>query len=273
MNMDEKGVINRTKTPATKRSIMRDLSNLGVTSGMTLLAHSSLSALGWVCGGPVAVILALEETLGPGGTLVMPTHSTDLSDPSEWRNPPVPKAWWKIIRENMPAYDPDLTLAWGVGVMPECFRKQKGVLRSMHPQVSFAAYGSKATTIVGDHSLDYGLGEGSPLARIYDLAGWVLLIGVGHESNTSLHLAEYRATYPSKRLIKQRAPIVIVGHREWVEFQDIKLDDSDFEVIGEHFAKKTKLTRCGHVAQATSILMPQRPLVDYAVRWIEKNRR
>jgi len=273
MNTDEKGLIDCTKTPATKQSIMKDLSNLGVTSGMTLLVHSSLSALGWVCGGPVAVILALEETIGPGGNLVMPTHSTDLSDPSEWRNPPVPKAWWKIIRETMPPYDPDLTPTRGVGVVPECFRKQKSVLRSMHPQVSFAAYGSKAATIVGRHSLDFGLGEDSPLARIYDLAGWILLVGVGHQSNTSLHLAEYRATYPSKRLIKQRAPMVIEGRREWVEFQDIKLDDSDFEVIGEHFIKETKFARCGHVAQATAILMPQRPLVDYAVRWIEKNRR
>jgi aminoglycoside 3-N-acetyltransferase len=66
---------------------------------------------------------------------------------------------------------------------------------------------------------------------------------------------------------------MIEGHRKWVKFQDIKLDDSDFEVIGEHFARETKLTQCGHVAQATAILMPERPLVDYAVRWIGKNRR
>lgn len=123
MNIDEKHIIKRTKTPVTKQSIMTDLSSLGVAPGMTLLVHSSLSAFGWVCGGPVAVILALEEALGRMGTLIMPTFSTDLSDPSEWQNPPVPKAWWNIIRQTMPAYDPDLTPTRDVGVVPECFRK------------------------------------------------------------------------------------------------------------------------------------------------------
>ena len=272
MKMGENEIIKRTKIPATIQSLKIDLSNLGITPGMTLLVHSSLSALGWVCGGPVAVVLALEEVIGPLGTLVMPTQSSNLSDPTGWQNPPVPKAWWKIIQQTMPAYDPDLTPSTGIGVVPECFRKQKGVHRSMHPQVSFAAYGPKAVTIIKDHSLDFGLGEGSPLARLYDLDGWVLLLGIGYINNTSLHLAEYRATYPRKQLIKNRAPIMIKGCRKWVEFQDIEIDDSDFKSIGESFTKETGLVHSGHVAQAPALLMPQRPLVDFAVQWMEKNR-
>lgn len=271
--MKETEVIQKTlNNPATVQSLANDLSALGITSAMTVLVHSSLSSLGWVCGGAVAAILALETVLGDKGTLVMPTHSSDLSDPANWQNPPVPESWWELMRETMPAYDPDLTPTRGMGVIPECFRKQKGVLRSSHPQVSFAARGIYAPKIIEGHSFNFGLGEGSPLARIYEVDGWVLLLGVGHDSNTSLHLAEYRAEYPGKKLIENGAPLLFEGQRQWVKMQDIEFDDSDFARIGEYFARETELVRRGFVARATAMLMPQRPLVDYAVEWMQKNR-
>jgi aminoglycoside 3-N-acetyltransferase len=272
--MSEEDVIKGTQDgPVTVSSLMADLSALGVKPGMTLLVHSSLSAVGWVCGGPVAVVLALEEVLGPEGTLVMPTHSGDLSDPAQWENPPVPEDWWETIRQTMPAYDPDLTPTRGVGVIPECFRKQKGVLRSSHPHFSFAAWGAHAVAITEGHTLDFGLGEGSPLARLYDHESWILLLGVGQLNNTSLHLAEYRAAHSAKRLITCGAPVMVEGRRLWTALQDIDLNETDFEQIGEQFAEETGLTHLGRVAGATVTLMPQRPLVDYAIHWMERNRR
>jgi aminoglycoside 3-N-acetyltransferase len=185
-------------SPRTVASIASDLSELGVTKRMILLVHSSLSSIGWVCGGAVAVILALEDTLGTKGTLVMPTHSGDLSEPSEWRKPPVPQAWWKAIRDNMPAYNSDMTPTREMGVIPEIFRKQPGVLRSNHPCCSFAAWGKHKRTIARCHQLSYSMNSESPLGKVYKLDGSVLLIGVGHDRNTSLHLAEYMSVYEGK---------------------------------------------------------------------------
>lgn len=75
----------------TQKSLAKDLRKIGVKTGMTLLVHSSPSSLGWVCGGAAAIALALEEVLGDEGTLVMLTHSGDLSDPAMWKHPPVPE--------------------------------------------------------------------------------------------------------------------------------------------------------------------------------------
>ena len=245
----------------------------GVQAGMILLVHSSLRSLGrWVVGGPAAVVLALEEALGPDGTLVMPTQTGDLSDPAGWRSPPVAERWWEVIRTQMPAYTPDLTPTRSMGTIPECFRKQAGTLRSPHPQVSFAARGLLAQSIVAAHPLENGLGETSPLARLYDAGAYVLLLGVGHDKNTSLHLAEYRATWPGKHVKRQGAPVLVDGQRQWVIFPDLDLDSSDFPVIGAAFETATALARRATIGVAQVLLFPQRPLVDFAVHWMETHR-
>jgi aminoglycoside 3-N-acetyltransferase len=259
--------------PPTTTSLAADLRALGLAAGMTLIVHSSLKAIAdWVIGGPQAVILALETVLGEEGTLVMPTMSDDLTDPSGWENPPVPSTWWESIRQEMPAFMPDLTITRMMGIVPETFRKQNGVLRSSHPHASFAAWGKHAAWVTATHRLECKFGEETPLARIYDLEGYVLLVGVGHGNNSSLHLSEERATYPSKRKERYGAPILVDGQRQWVEFDTLDVDSDDFPLIGKDFARDTALVRQGKVGQATALLMPQRPLVDYGVRWIEQNR-
>ncbi len=264
-------VIQKSNLPATVDSLQADFAALGVESGVVLLVHSSLSAMEWVNGGPVAVIIALQHALGSTGTLVMPAHSTGLTDPSGWENPPVPRSWWDIIRETMPAYRPDLTPTRSMGVISETFRKQNGVLRSVHPHVSFCALGAHAEEITDNHSLAFGMGEESPLARIYDLGGYVLLLGVGYDRNSSLHLAEYRATYPTKRIVQEGAPICTSGVRTWTTFENVDLDASDFEHIGDDFMNSDagNVIHHGRVGLADCQLMPQREIVDFAVDWIE----
>lgn len=268
--MTEAESVTHSQAPATVDSLAADLAALGIEAGSVVLVHSSLSSLGWVCGGPVAVVLALQRAVGDEGTLVMPAHSTDLSDPAGWRNPPVPPEWWDTIRDSMPPFDRDLTPTRGMGAIAECFRRGRGVLRSGHPQVSFAARGPQAERITSGHSLGNSLGEESPLARIYDLDGLVLLLGVGHDSNTSLHLAEYRSGRANPG--RNGAPQMVDGVRRWVEFDDLEIDSSDFRLIGESFEREVGAACRGRVGQAEALLVPQRQLVDYAVEWMRRNR-
>ena len=261
--MSETEVILNTSSPRTRSSLAADIHQL-VSPGMTVLVHSSLSALGWVCGGPVAVVQTLMDAVTTTGTLVMPTQSGNYSDPAEWQNPPVPSQWWSIIRETMPAYDSQITPTWHMGQIVEVFRTQPGVLRSSHPVASFAAWGQQAELVVNRHSLDNSLGEGSPLARLYDLNGWVLLLGVGYDSSTCFHLAEYRSV-GAKPVLKS-SPILEAGQRVWKTYQDIEFAADSFVEIGKAFEKQGAV-KVFNVGSAQSKLFSMREAVDFAVSW------
>ena len=267
----EQETIEASSAPNTVESLQRELRNLGLGHHDVVIVHSSLSALGWVAGGPQAVVEALLATVGPSGTVVMPAHSGQLSDPAAWTDPPVPAEWVPVLRDHLPAFDPDLTTTRGMGQIVETFRCHRSAVRSSHPLLSFVAQGPAAEAVVAGHPLQSGLGEGSPLARLYELDAKVLLLGVGHGNNTSLHLAEYRAEWSNKTVVRHGAPVMNDGARAWTWFEDLDHDEGDFVEIGAAIAA-AQLQSQGPVGSATALLMDQRVVVDFAVDWMTEHR-
>ncbi|MYU03363.1 aminoglycoside N(3)-acetyltransferase [Streptomyces sp. SID8366] len=245
----------------TQDDITAGLRRLGVESGETLLVHSSLSSLGWVNGGAVAVVRALLDALGPRGTLAVPAQSSDLSDPARWENPPVPEEWWDRIRATMPPYDPLTTPSLGVGVIPETVRTWPGALRSAHPQTSFAALGPRAREITDGHAPDCRLGEHSPLARLEERGARVLLLGTGYDTCTAFHLAEYRLPGPLAR-IGRPAP-----GGGWETVTEVSITSAPFAELGRDFERERPVVR-GTVGAAGARLFPLADAVAYAEGWL-----
>ena len=158
----------------SRAELVDQLHALGVPPGAVLLVHSSFRAVRPVEGGPTGLIEALREALGSGGTLVMTSWTGDDGSPFD--------------RLETPA-SPDL------GVVAETFRRLPGVVRSDHA-FAFAAAGPAAAHIVsGPLPLPPHV-PASPVGRVHELDGLVLLLGVGHDANTTLHLAELLAGVP-----------------------------------------------------------------------------
>ncbi|MFJ4712479.1 aminoglycoside N(3)-acetyltransferase [Streptomyces sp. NPDC088785] len=248
----------------TRASLATDLRALGVEPGETLLVHTSLSSLGWVNGGPVAVVRALLDALGADGTLAVPTQTGDLTDPDGWLDPPLPRDWWETVRATMPGYDPALTPSRGVGVVPETVRTWPGALRSAHPHTSFAALGPRAARIVGGHAPDCRLGERSPLARLEELGARVLLLGAGFDACTGFHLAEYRVPF----LLEDAGR---PGPAGWHPVTEVAITADRFDELGAAFERDSPVVR-GRVGAADTRLFPLADAVAYAQKWLPAHR-
>jgi aminoglycoside 3-N-acetyltransferase len=253
---------------ATRASLAADLAAIGVAPGMTLMVHSSLSRIGFVPGGAGTVIHALLDALGPRGNLLMPTLTGQLTDPAGWTAPAVPEAWHDLIRTEMPAFDPARTPTRNMGAIPELFRTWPGVRRSAHPLYSCAACGPDAEALTASHPLAWSRGPDSPLGGIYARDGWVLLIGVGYDRNSSLHLGETKALH--RRVRSVRMPVAREGGVVWEAHADVAADGGElFPRIGADFDAFGAVA-IGTIGAAESRLMRQRALVDFAAAWIDR---
>lgn len=158
----------------TVRQVSDQLRELGVRPNGVLLVHTAFRAVRPIAGGPSGLIEALRDVLGPGGTLVMPS--------------------WTGNDEI--AFDPRTTPASrDLGVVADTFWRQAGVLRSQHA-FAFAAAGPEAERITADPLPLPPHNPASSVGRVYESNGQVLLLGVGHDANTTLHLAELKAGVP-----------------------------------------------------------------------------
>lgn len=258
-------VIEKSKKLNTVETLKEDFKKIGIKKGMTVIVHSSLSSIGWVCGGPIAVINALIDVVTSEGTIVMPAQSGDYSNPEEWCNPAVPKQWHEKIKEEMPVFDPKITPCRGMGIIAQTFLSYEGVARSEHPQVSFSAYGKHRDFIINNHKLDYGLSDTSPLGRLYDLDAKVLLLGVPYDNNTSFHLGEYRSN--CREEYKAYAPIIENGSRVWKEFRELEVDSDGFDYIGNKFEEEHGVINY-EIGNAKCKLFSQRECVDFATKFL-----
>lgn len=255
-----------------RRELEAQLYAAGLREGHTVLMHSALKSLNrWIPGSTQTILEALLAVLGESGTLMMPAHTPNNTDPTFWQHPPVPSAWWPLIQEQNAAFDPARTPCYDMGILAEYFRTFPNVRRSTHPTVSFCARGPNAHTLTDNHDLTDHLGDRSPIGQLYALDGYVLLFGTGHDHNTSLHLAESRAHWPSKHLKREGSAVMVAGVRRWIEYETIDEDTDDFITIGTAYEQSIGYTPA-RVGDAEVRYLKQRPLVDFATAWMNQHR-
>jgi aminoglycoside N3'-acetyltransferase len=223
--------------PATRSQVARQLRELGVERGGVLLVHTSFRAVRPIDGGPAGLIEALCLALGPGGTLVMPSWTGEDDRPF-------------VTAETAAA--PDL------GVVAETFRRLPGVLRSDHP-FAFAALGAHAARITSDPLPVPPHGPESPVGRVHELDGRVLLLGVGHDANTTLHLAEALAGVPYR--VTKHCTVVEDGRPRRIDYWENDHCCARF-ALADEWLRRRGLQAEGRVGNAHARLARARDIVE-----------
>jgi aminoglycoside 3-N-acetyltransferase len=222
--------------PAVSRTeVVEQLSSLGVERGGVLLAHTSYRAVRPVEGGPAGLVEALREALGPEGTLVMPS----------WGDGETP-------------FDPHSTAAAAdLGVVADTFWRLPGVLRSDHP-FAFAAAGPHAAQVTADRLPLPPHAPASPVGRVHELDGQVLLIGVDHDADTTVHLAELLANVPYR--VPKHVAVLRNGRVERIEYGENDHCCDRFKLVGD-WLRERGLEAEGTVGHANARLVRSRDVV------------
>lgn len=254
----------------TKESLIAKLKNLGLKPGDLVMLHASMRAIGKTLGGPDQVHQAIIETIAPDGTLMMyvgcePEYESvgrgKLSQAEE-----------KQILEKCPAFDPNTARARrDYGVMAEFFRSWSGVKCSSNPGARIAAYGKNADFIVSNHPLDYGYGPESPLEKLYENGGQILLLGSDLDQITLLHYAEHIAPIKNKRIVKFKVPLLKNNERIWTDIEEYDTSigicewpDRFFETIVKKYIEQNNILSV-NVGSAPSYLIDSKHLVEFAI--------
>jgi aminoglycoside 3-N-acetyltransferase len=221
-------------------NLTADLHALGVEPGGLLLVHTSFRSLGHVEHGPNGLIAALENALGPEGTLVMPTMTDGES-----------------------VFDPRRTPSVSMGITAELFWRKPGVVRSTHPGGSFAAKGPLAEWICAPQPLSPPHGIESPPGRVYQAGGSVLLLGVHHSESTVIHVAESIARVPYG--VEHPCVVEVNGVVERVMVRETDHCCRGFTQVEDWVA-----VRVGRVGDATARLAEARELVETTVERLKR---
>lgn len=233
------------RQPIRKSELTTQLLELGVTQGAVLLVHTSFSKTGPVESGPLGLVSALQAAIGRDGTLVMPSMTDDDDH----------------------AFDPRTTPCLGLGVLADTFWQLPGVMRSDSPH-SFAAIGPEAARITADHPLDVPHGLHSPVGRVYELDGQVLLLGVGHDANTTIHLAEalahVRYRRPKSVVVKQ------AGHLIRYCYSEIDHCCANFNFV-DVWLDRERWQRRGRIGHAEARLTQSRSVVEAVISRLQAN--
>jgi len=236
----------------TKQRIKGDLSELNIFPGDTLLVHASMRAVGAVEGGADAVLEALLELVGPGGTVMAPIFrpANRIGD-LRFAESPLPRPDTEFESDKVDPAE--------VGILAARLAEHPHAVRSEHPSLSFAALGENAGYLTNGAPFHFPLGTGGPLAKLHQLNGKILLLGVGHEVNSSIHLAEIWADAPYAR----RKTVVRTGPESWEEMEGSPECSAGFARI-EPILRQARILKTGFVGNGASQSMRSQFLVSMA---------